>query len=190
MKYKKIFCLEGEWNEKDLRDKSSVESYLRFLDESFGVDYIFRKVNSKESFLNYLNILSKYSKSKYADYGILYLAFHGEKNCIYLNDGETITMEEILNECGAALKDRIVHFGSCSTLRVHADLLSDFFSKSEAKAVSGFSKDIDFMESSLFDIAYLNKLTEYERTGHILNHMWDKYPRLSEELGFVYIDNN
>jgi hypothetical protein len=164
LKYKSIFCLEGEWNSTNLKEKTSVKPFFNFMEETFGIHHVFRKVNSRESFFKYLDLLARYSGSKYKSYGILYLAFHGEKNCIYLDDGDLISMDEILEKGGSALKNRIIHFGSCNTLRISDSLLSEFYQTSQAKAVSGFSKTIDFLDSSLFDIAYLTKLTEYKRT--------------------------
>lgn len=66
--------------------------------------------------------------------------------------------------------------------------LKEFWNCSQAKAVSGFSKNIDFMEASLFDIAYLHKLCSLKHTGKIFNFMNEKFERLSNDLGFVYID--
>lgn len=190
IKYSSIFCLEGEWNQKDLRDKTSVSYLLNYMEESLDISSIFRKVNSKDSFYKYLALLEKYWKGKFNSYGILYLAFHGESNCIWLDDNEKITLEELSTEAKDILKDRIIHFGSCSTLKIQKEELTQFFKNSGAKAVSGFSKEIPFLESSVFDIAYLSKLSEYEQTGRILNFIHSNLSGLSEKLGFIYIDKN
>lgn len=184
----KIFCLEGEWHANDLRDQSTVETYLRFLKETFGIDYLYRKVNTREAFFKYLEQLGKYSKSRYKDYSIIYLAFHGDKKKLWLDEIDAVEIDELSEINSHPLTDRIVHFGSCRTLKMSFEDLKEFWNCSQAKAVSGFSKNIDFMEASLFDIAYLHKLCSLKHTGKIFNFMNEKFERLSNDLGFVYID--
>ena len=188
--YQNIFCLEGEWNSTNLKEKTTVKPLINFMEETFGIEYVFRKVNSKESFLKYLENLNYYRKGKFKSYGILYLAFHGESNCIYLDNEDHITLDEIIEETDGLLTDRIIHFGSCKTLKLDESDLKKFLKKSGAKAVSGFSQYIDFLDSSLFDIAYLTCLTGYDKTGYIYNHMIKNYGELTNKLGFVYIDKN
>lgn len=185
IEYQSIFCLEGEWNESDLRDKKSVRQLLTYMEESLGVPSIFRKVNSKESFYKYLELLEKYWKGKFNSYGILYLAFHGESNCIWLDGTENLTLKDFSIEANHILKDRIIHFGSCSTLKIQKEELIEFFKNSGAKAVSGFTKEIPFLESSVFDIAYLSKIAEYEHTGRIKTFIQTNLSNLSEKLGFI-----
>ncbi|WP_194973654.1 DUF6642 family protein [Aquiflexum lacus] len=185
----KIFCLEGEWHSKDLRDQSTVETYLRFLKETFGIDYLFRKVNTRESLFKYLELLGRYSKKQYKDYSIIYLAFHGDHREIFLDDVESVEIDELLDIKFNPLQNRIVHFGSCRTLKLNFRDLEYFWTKSKTKAVSGFTKNVDFLEASIFDIAYLYKLSTLDQKGKVYNHIKTKYERHSKDLGFVYIDN-
>lgn len=184
----KIFCLEGEWYQNDLRDQSTVETYLRFMRETFGIEYLFRKVNTRESFFKYMEQFGKYSKSKYKDYSLVYFAFHGDTNKIFFDEQEYMEINELKNIKYNPLMNRIIHFGSCRTLKLNFNELESFWYDTGARAVSGFSKNVDFLEASLFDIAYLYKLSDLKLKGTILNHMKTKYKRLYKDLGFVYID--
>lgn len=186
----KIFCLEGEWHSNDLRNQSTVETYLRFLKETFGIEYLFRKVNSRESFFKYLEQLGRYSKGRYKDYSIIYFAFHGDKKELFLDGTDSVEINELTKIKHTPLKSRIIHFGSCRTLKMSFADLEEFWEDSKANAVSGFSKNIDFMEASLFDIAYLYKLSTMPQKGRVFNHINKKFKRLSNDLGFVYIDKH
>jgi|GEM_PF-495798 len=190
LKYNSIFCLEGEWNENDLREKTSVQQLLSYMENSLGVESVFRKVNSGESFFKYLRILDKYWKGKFNSYGIIYFAFHGETNCIWLDNNEKLTLDELAVEASDILKDRIIHFGSCNIFMEDKVNLYNFFKNSGARAVSGFSSEIPFLESSVFDIAYLSKLSEYDKPGFIDNYIKNNLSQLADKLGFVYIDKN
>lgn len=179
----KIFCLEGEW-EKSLKPKYSVESYLKYLEEAFSVRYIYRKVNSSVSLQKYLNILVQ---KRYEDYRVIYLAFHGNSKGIELDHSEFLNLDQLVELAGDSFQDRIIHFGSCRTLLGSESKLLDFKRSTGARIVSGYSRSVDFFDSSLLDMAFLKNIVEYERPGHIENWIKDKYPRLSEDLGFKVI---
>ncbi|SIN66202.1 DUF6642 family protein [Algoriphagus halophilus] len=179
----KIFCLEGEW-EKSLKPKYSVESYLKYLDEAFGVGYIYRKVNSRDSLRKYLNAIIK---KEYDNYSVVYLAFHGESKKIEIDHSENIDLDQLAKLAGDSFQNRIIHFGSCRTLLGSETKLQMFRKSTGAKMISGYTKSIDFFDASLLDMAFLKNIVEYERPGHIENWIKDKYPRLSKDLGFKVI---
>lgn len=136
----KIFCLEGEWHDTDLRDKSTVETVLRYLDETFDIQCVFRKVNSRGSLIKYLDNFKKYQKSKYKHFDLVYHAFHGDSKMIYFDKNESINLEELASLSAGSFSGRTVHFGSCRTLKVHKGDLMDFLKTSKQKQSVDFQK--------------------------------------------------
>lgn len=179
----KIFCLEGEWD-KSLKPKYSVESYLKYLDEAFSVRYIYRKVNSSVSLQKYLNTIGT---KKYQDYKVVYFAFHGDPRGIELDHSEFLDFDQLAKIAGDSFQDRIIHFGSCRTLLGSESKILEFKKMTGARIISGYTRSVDFFDSSLLDMAFLKNVVEYDRPGHIENWIKEKYPRLSEDLGFKVI---
>jgi len=182
MKYaKNILAIEGEWTNR-LTDKETIKSSLSFLDEVYGIKYIFRKVNTFNSLIDYLH---QGTKAGYKKYGIIILAFHGSKKGIEL-EGKDISLKELANECEGVLEDKLIHFSSCSIIQ-NIDEIRYFKKITGAKKVMGYSKDVDFLESTLFDIALLQKLNEYDKAGNVVNYLQSNYPSLYEKLGFKLV---
>lgn len=180
----KIFCLEGEW-EDSLTPKNSVESYLKYLDEAFGIEYIYRKVNTVASFKKYLEGLAE---PMYKEYSVVYFAFHGKSGMIELDSSEKLSLEELMEIYEECFSDKIVLFGSCKTLDREDTFLRRFKKKTGARLISGYKKDVDFFDSSLLDMAFLYKISDYERfPGKIRTWLEKWHPVLFQELGFTVI---
>ena len=64
---------------------------------------------------------------------------------------------EVLIEYGGC-KNRVIHFASCSTLDVESQELSEFVDLTEASAVSGYKLDVDWAESTAFELNYLQSI--------------------------------
>ena len=186
MSSKNIFCLEGEW-EKSLKSRSSILPTLEFLEQSYQVKFVFRKVAMKEDLYFYLN---KALRAEFRSYHIINLAFHGSSQEIEMASGENVSLSELAEEFEGSFEGKIIHFGSCSTLRASEEVLRDFMKRTKALIVSGYTRNIDFIDSSLFDIAYFYWLQEFERLGHVDTRLAKEYPGLHERLGFTLVHQN
>jgi hypothetical protein len=82
------------------------------------------------------------------------------------------------------LEDKIVHFGSCSTLLAKEETKRYFLQKTKAKAISGYTTDIAFIESTALDLLYFEVCQEYSGAKTIHNQLKKRYPDLCERLGF------
>src|SRR5690606_16986523 len=133
---KHIFCLEGDWTE-DLRKRNSIKSALDFLNDNSSIKYIHRHASTKEEIANRM---FEYNKRKYSDYNICYLAFHGEPNAIKVGR-EMMSLDELAETAHGQLAGKIVHFGSCSSLRLNRRNIERFLKKTNALCVSGYKLD-------------------------------------------------
>ncbi len=179
---KHVFCLEGEMS-PDLRDKSSVHAALIFLQQNFGIRFIFKTVGSKENLRNYIN---QWGKKKYAHYSICYLSFHGEKGCIELGD-KFVYLDELARMLKGKCRNKIIHFGSCSTLKIDKKELEDFLKTTGALAVCGFKSEVSFIESSVFDLLLIDLFQKYLDISKLKKRLLLDYGPLVKKLDFQLI---
>lgn len=184
---KHIFCLEGDWNE-DLRKKNSVKSALDFLHDNSNIKYIHRHASTKEEIANRL---SEFNKKKYSDYNICYFAFHGEPNKIKVGR-ELMTLDELAEIAGDTLKGKIVHFGSCSSLRLNKRYIERFLKNTQALCVSGYKLDFSFVPGTVLDLLLFEMCQRYKNIICIERDMRFYYGKLMRELEFsmAYLDSS
>ena len=179
---KHIYCLEGNWN-KNPRSNQSIKPILELLNTTLGVKYIYRKCNTKDEFLE---CLRQYTFKRYQNYTILYLAFHGRINRIRI-DNEFITLKEIADVVEGKLMGKIVHFGSCSTLGTTESKIADFSTRTECLFISGYRKTVGYIDSTAFDLLYLEVLQNYYSYTKIKSKITKSFHTLAETLCFVFV---
>lgn len=186
---KKIFCLETEWElskNKRMRDKASMLPLLNFLEQSKKVEFVFRNVASRTDLRYYINQLGY---KTYKDFQIIYLAFHGSSKALEIpNDKENpIPFSELAEISNGFFQDKIIHFGSCRTLYTSDERILEFKQQTGARLVSGYTKKIDFIRSSILDIAYFSELVDIQNIGTIEKRMIKRYDKLMDDLGFKIV---
>lgn len=157
-KAKGIFCLEGDWA-PDLRAYQSVLPVLHLMRDGQDVPYIHRNVGTRPELEYYL---SRWTLKKYDRYPILYLAFHGDPSLIEIPGGRGedrhMSLEELSRLLAGKCCGRIVHFGTCSTVNVHGRNLNRFLKETEALAICGYTKYIDWVASTALDLIIFDKM--------------------------------
>ena len=183
-KRKDIFALEGEWR-TSLTKADTVNAALVFLEQIAGVQFIFRKVATEQDLHYYLD---KATQKSYQNYRIIYLSFHGDPGILYLHGRRNrVTLESLGERFPLAFKDKIVHFGTCKTLEMDAHELKAFKKATGAALVSGYTSDVDFIDSTLLDIAYFAWLQRRERISTLDKVLAKHYPGMYERLGFKMV---
>jgi len=177
---KYIYCLEGNWS-KNPRSNQSVKPILDLLFTFSKVKYIYRKCATKDEFLKGLQT---FTQKRYSNYTILYIAYHGRKNCIYFGN-DSITLKEIANVLEDKLSGKIVHFGSCSTLHTSLKNITDFITRTGCSLISGYKKDVDYITGSAFELVYFEILQHYNSFRKIQSAVIKKYQNLAENLQFI-----
>ena len=178
---KYIYCLEGNWN-KNPRSHQNIKPILDLLCNVSGVKYIYHKCNTKEEFFYRLQ---QFTKGTYKNYTVLYLAFHGRTNRIEV-ENQYITLKEIATALEGKLANKIVHFGSCSTLHTSEKNISDFITTTNCQFISGYRKDVDFIASTAFELLYFDLLQKYKSVRKINSEIFSLCPQLANnKLRFV-----
>lgn len=173
-----IFCLEGAW-ERRLDDRKTVLPTLEMLERLQVATYIHRDVGTEEELRHYLG---KWAQAGYRKYGVLFLAFHGVRGEICIGRG-TVTLYELAEMLDGKASSRIVYFGSCSVLR-DREGVEEFRRATGATAVCGYTKFVEWVEGSAFDVLLLRSLVENIRVDARINRLRKRHPDLVKNLGF------
>ncbi len=191
MKTKKgVFCLEiSDWF-GSMKKKNTVEPVLELLHHSpLEVRYIHRDVATKEE-LNFY--LGKWTLAEYRSYPILYLAFHGAPGELFLAENSgMINIEELLKILEGKCHKKIIHFGACSVFNLEGRVLKRIISRFDALAISGYSSEVDWVTSSVFEMLFLAELQKNALTKSgilaVKNRIKEIAPHLSKKLGFKMV---
>jgi uncharacterized protein YecE (DUF72 family) len=151
-----VLCLEGEWTD-NLRNNQSVLPTLEHLKRLEQLDYIHRDVATREELAYYARLFARRAGREYANFTTVYLPMHGSPGALSLNSAETMTLAETAEQLGEAARGRFVYLGSCSSLRATSKVRA-FLDASRASGVCGFTKDVDWLESSAVDLLLLPAL--------------------------------
>ncbi len=148
-----ILCLEGDW-EEGLRRRRSLLPVLELLKSQWNIPYIHRTASTRDEFRR---VVLEWSRAKYRAYPILYFGVHGAPGKVHIGN-EAVPLRD-LHEFSGVGKGRVVHFGSCETLRTSRRELLDFLNQSRFSAVCGFTQEVDWLHSCALEILILDQLS-------------------------------
>lgn len=159
LKQRGVFCIETVWYGTE--DKTSMRPVLEALRDSYmSVPVVYRSAVTQDELKHNL---MEWKSLDARQYPILYLGYHGEAESIVLGErgffGKSeITIEQLAQGLAGECKDRVVHFGSCSTLDVDDELIEHFLNQTGASAISGYRESVEWTESVAFDVLYIQMM--------------------------------
>ncbi len=178
--------METEWDKsiQDLKKKSAAKSLLEFLENTLDIPFAFRQVATSEDFGYYINHLNHHS---YSAYDMVYLCFHGAKSAIEFANGVNLNLATFGNKHENLFQNRNVHFGSCSSLRMKDEAIRAFKRNTNARMITGYTKDVDFMTSFVFELWLLNAIATFPRytAKGIMAKALQEMPTYVKRFGFV-----
>ena len=148
-----ILCLEGDWDE-GLKRRRSLVPVLDLLQGQWEIPYIHRTASTRDEFRR---VIQEWLKAKYSAYPILYLGFHGYPGAIQLGEEEVALTD--LYEFNGRGRGRLIHFGSCETLRASKRILNRFLSATRLVAICGFRSEVDWLHCCALEVIILDQLT-------------------------------
>ena len=180
---KGIICLETEWQITKKRSQLSLNSepLLRFLEESLGISYIYRRIATLGELEYYLK---QFRKNDYDKYEIFYFNFDGTHGIQLEGEKDFLSLDDLLAIGGEVFNNRFVHFSSCRTLLGSQVAIDKFKKESGAKSVSGYTKSVDSILSAIHDIALFRECLEKKQISTIFRQLKLMYGGLQEKLGF------
>jgi hypothetical protein len=121
---------------------------------------------------------------RYPSFGLLYLALHGNHGGIELLDGSHLSLEEL----GGLMSDRFetwgVHLGTCRSVG-DEPAVREMLDLTGAAVVTGYTRNVDWIDSAVMDLLLLDWAQEYSRTGPLLRKLSATYPDLIADTGFT-----
>ena len=189
-----IFCLECDTWGASLKN-ATVEPVLETLRKLSGLPYLHRDVATRAEFDHYLG---KWVRRGMDRYPVLYLGFHGDPGLLHVQEGRgpnaTVSLDQLEERLEGLCKGRIIHFGSCSTLKVHGTRLKRFLRTTGAVGLLGFKDYVDWLEAASFELLMLGELQEVHLTPKGLRRLEKKVrqlaPGLASHLDFrVVVDD-
>ena len=179
MAYRKrnIACLESMWNGK-IENRLNVLPTLELISKTQDSKFSHLTCNTREELRYNLSLLCK------RNYGVLYFAFHGSPGRIHLHR-DKVTLTELAQMMNCRFSNWVIHFGTCSTLRKPKEV-EYFVEQTRVSLVTGFTKDVDWIESSAFELLLFKALLIYKSPKVVCRHLLAKYPELAHLTGFKY----
>lgn len=182
---KHIYCLEGMWNDYNLKDKSTIIPMLDLLYKNSYCDYIYHDCATKDEFQFFI---TKWAKSVTVSnkFPIIYLACHGKSEKIFLNRKDYITLDEIAELLQDKCHRKVFYFASCSTLSVSKRKIQDFLAKTGAIAVIGYRKEVEWLIATACELLVLEALQKdrFDSRGieKIKRKIYTDYGNLPKQL--------
>ena len=174
--------MEGDW-QKDLRDNSSIRAALTFLGQNLDIKYIYKQCGTRENLEFYI---SQWKLKKYSAYSIGYFAFHGKPESIQIGK-DFITLDELADMMQDGCQGKIIHFGSCQTLNTDEKTIKKFLEHTGALCVCGFESEINFVESSAFDMILIEMFQQYKDVRMLDRNITKNYRSFVKRLQFKLI---
>lgn len=92
-------------------------------------------------------------------FGILYFAAHGRRGKMDL-DGGTISLADLSAMMQKRYDGWSIHFGSCLVMGAPIEDVRKFKRQTGAALVSGYTKEVQWVQSAAFEVAWLSELLE------------------------------
>jgi hypothetical protein len=172
-----IACLESMWN-GTIENRLSIVPTLELISKTLETRFSHLTCNTREELKYNLNLVCK------RNYGVLYFAFHGSPGRIHLHR-DKVTLPELSGMMNHRFRNWIIHFGTCSTMRKPRAVL-DFVEKTNVALVTGFTRDVDWIESSKFELLHFKAFQMFKSPRVVCRHLLNKYPDLVESTGFKF----
>jgi hypothetical protein len=79
---------------------------------------------------------------------------------------------------------KVLHFGACSVLKAEDEVLQQVCRDTGGKAVAGYTRSIDWVESAAFELLLVDRLARSVKMKTAYASIRGQYPDLSRKLGF------
>ena len=184
--FKSILVLEAPWDSDSLKSKS-VGPMIREFAAVRGIKAFHQTFFDKASFEHWIKA---YDEEVIAGPKLLYIACHG-------GNGQLAGLSKHLNRTSiqtavrAARNISFVHFGSC-LFGSEKNLRELLDSAPHLRWVAGYDKEVDWVDSTLFDILLWSRIesrdedTHRKKTHTLASELIDQVKGLADQLGFRF----
>ncbi|MHB8188612.1 MAG: hypothetical protein ACYDDU_21585 [Dermatophilaceae bacterium] len=112
-----------------------------------------------------------------------YLAFHRVQGALMIGKNE-LTLADLAAIIGPhKAHDRILYFGSCSTMSSPEVELRAFGKATGTKAIVEYTRPIDWLESAAFDCLLVPRLLDMKSMRPVFASLLKEHPKFVRRLG-------
>ena len=188
-----VYILEGAWDET-LEASQILPYFLAYAGSHREVKVHHRTIRNAEDIAYYVARIPKGSQA------FLYIACHGEPGLLDPSDGRSkVPLEAVVTGLESA-KERSVsflHFGCCEFLKTsqRRRTLARLAGATNSMWASGYTKDVDYLSSTLFDLALVSEVYvpwraapgKKKQAQKAARDFYAAYSQLAKSLGFSAI---
>ncbi|HTM65640.1 MAG TPA: hypothetical protein VL093_04935 [Flavipsychrobacter sp.] len=186
---KKIFVLESSWDSENPLEHHSVMPIITELTKQRNIKAYHQVFTDAKSFAHWVAKINDASTSG----SLLYIAAHGNRGSLSGVNG-SIQRQTIVRHITRAKNIDFIHFGCC--LFGNVSNLELIMKKAKHLTwVAGYEKEVDWVDSSLFDIFLWSRISHVARssmdrklkTSTIVQNVIEKQVNgMVKELGFNF----
>jgi hypothetical protein len=150
------------------------------------VKAIHRDVGTTEEAGRYLG---KYAQKRYDDYRVLYLAAHGDKEALGWSSRNFMALDDLGSILGTIPEDRsyYLYLGSCLAM-FSKPQVERLVLASGARAVIGYRRDVEWLESAAFELMLLPRLANHPAKAKpetLFKQLMDRHGSFARHLKLV-----
>lgn len=184
-----VFCLEADWF--GLVRPMSMRPALELMQSSDAkIPYVLRDVVTRAEIEFYLR---RFFQARYRDFDLLWFAIHSRPGELLPGDMrvplERISLDDLEEILAGRCHGRILHFSGCRFLKIPPARLAKFMKRTKALCVSGFTREVPWLESTIFETYWLTLLHYQSRSRkgieQAIRTMQREQRPLCKKFGFV-----
>lgn len=182
LKSKIILSLETLWNRNMLSPRQSMEPIAELVSQENSTSYSHFTFNTKDELRFLIQKLNR------TDPGIIYMGSHGESRYFHLGTGNTeyLSLQELGEMFRNKLKGRVLHLSSCELFNVPEGEIKYLKSITGTAMLSGYTKSVDWLESSAMDMFLLDSILENSKDlNKVKSKLFKRFYNLVEYTGLL-----
>ena len=193
-----VLCIEAPWSagndENDETKPKSVLPGLELINTYYGYQkLLYRTCATRRELAYHFEDFKRLRPTSKNWYGMLYFASHGSKGSMHLpGEKQELDLEILAEMMGKIFSGFVVYFGSCSVMKCSDAELQRFSDLTGADMVVGYEADVDWIDSTILDILFLNAFSSEKRPKSKIvfwNGFRKRYGELIDKYKMVCFDD-
>lgn len=162
----------------------SVDPVLAALQQAGVAVHVKHHLNDRDDLVKQLR---RWGQGQHDKYRIGYVALHGSPATVHIGR-YVVRLHDICERIDRRkLRTKVLHFGSCSVLDMAEHEQAHLRRAMGVRALTGFTRDVDWFESMAFELLLFEALARYQRPSDAERYLRREHGALAERLGFVMV---
>lgn len=179
-----LWPMEGTWS-SSVKDVRSIEPLLDVVRANKIAVSLERplRINDRDDVITHMK---RWGQRQHDRYNIGYLGLHGEAHTVLAGRQRLSLFDAAEQLSDVDLSGKILHVGSCEVLKDPEDRPA-LRKALGVKVLSGFTKQVGWVESLAYELLYLDALAGYAHPGGAFRFLKSTYRDFTKHVGFVMV---